>query len=874
MNYKTDLDYDLLQNHKIEELLQDIKNKFVSERFISNPNYFFMRRFKMLQAICNMLRIVPSNEQWYFLLTDADRLLCEACAGAGKTTMAQLKLVDAKLSQNIPGLNILALAYNNHAVNDMVSRHDQIIQRINNLKVPGLSRDRNICCHTFHSFCMSWVQDYPDVFNIDPKKYLLADSGVHEAMRFAAETYSKKNPDLKLFIGDNIVSALISLYNFAKETLTMDDVDAWNMCSSISELSSLSIQTIVSIFNLYDNLKRIKRKMDFTDVIEGMYTLCKKPEVMRRLRANYKIMLVDEYQDITPIMLRVIHIFMEGDPEFGIEPYYDGQLICIGDGDQSIYGFRGTDPDNCIRFRHSYEREGSKVVVTSMSENRRCPSNIIDAARKIIESNDRRIEKPIRSIRDGGEIKIKTYISQEDQMNQLISALRSKPQDSLASTCVCYRNLSSSYMLTVKLAERGIPFRIGRGNMPLTDKLSQSIFEVLDMLSYPDNLTYVGKALYKVLPKSAKFTKATITAILEDEERSRKNKGDIHRFWELNFPEQVWQINRFEEALMLLKTCYMMHRKNESMSDYVPHLIKLINLYYLSWQMQKGPSLGEEYMQYIEAWFSRSISYDSFMLSYKKLQESLKENTSKGVYITTLHGLKGLEFDDVHVIDLSDAIFPGTELNISKNLTQAQKDILENEARRLFYVTITRTRLNLSLYFNAEDPTRYVRYFRTNEGIANTYDVYLADASKYTTEGGFIVAKSEPADTSVDNQSKTSVSDIDAVDDMLLDDSLLSGTDLEEGTQLFSETFPPLVEEALTQQKQEEETSQSKINVKDKASFTKIMYGEGSVQEMVEYYSERDAKIKQDIGESNYRQIESKDTLKCVIDYLSKRGQQ
>ena len=52
------------------------------------------------------------------------------------------------------------------------------------------------------------------------------------------------------------------------------------------------------------------------------------------------------------------------------------------------------------------------------------------------------------------------------------------------------------------------------------------------------------------------------------------------------------------------------------------------------------------------------------------------------------------------------------------------------------------------------------------------------------------------------------------------------------------------------------------------------MYGEGSVQEMVEYYSERDAKIKQDIGESNYRQIESKDTLKCVIDYLSKRGQQ
>lgn len=874
MGYSTDLNYELIDSSSIQDLLGDIKENFVTQRFLQNPNYYFLRRFKMLQAVCNMLKIVPSNEQWYFLLADADRLLCEACAGAGKTTMAQLKLIDAKLTQNVPGKNILALAYNNHAVKDMSQRHDEIIRRINNMHIPGLARDRDICCHTFHSFCMAWVEDYAQCFGINPKNYLLVEGGAQEAMRFVLNAYARKNAERKLFVGENIVAAFISLYTFAKETLTMDDPQRWNTASSFSDLKDFTIQDIQQIFKLYDNMKKLKNKMDFTDVIESMYELCKDPEIMARLRANYKIMLVDEYQDITPTMLRIIHIFMEGDPEYSIPPYEDSQLICIGDGDQSIYGFRGTDPDNCIRFREAYAREGSKVIITSMSENRRCPSVIIDAARKVIESNDKRIEKPIRSIRDGGKINIRQYLNQTDQMGQLLQALKTKPKEDLVNTCICYRNLASSYMLTIKLMERGIPFRFGRGNMPLSDRFSQTMFEVLDMLSFPDNVMYIRNAFFKVVPKSARFTKASIAQILEEQEERVRKGGEVLRFWEIDWGEDAESISGFREAVNTLQACYAYHRRNDAMSKYVPHIIKMVKLYYLNWQLQKGNTIGPEYLEYAEAWFSRDISYDSFMASYTKLRDQLKEDSSKGVYLTTMHGLKGLEFDDVYVIDLSDAIFPGTELTMSKDLTQAQKDILENEARRLFYVTITRTRMNLTLYFDAENPTRYMRFFRTNTGIANTYQDYMANPGQYKSEGGFILATAETATShfGADPQ-QPQVADPTPVEpeEELLD--LEPSADVSEDpfsmddsdpTDPFGDDFNEVIAEAFEDPQASAEVTAGKQGYADRQEFLEDIAGKGSVSEIIERRAEQNNRIRQATGHS----FDSKPTLTCIVDLI------
>lgn len=765
MIFETDLDYSRLDGFNEEELLQYIQDNFISPNIKYDKGFSFKKTAKLMKAICGMLGITPSNEQWVFLLADCERLLCEACAGAGKTTMAQLRSIKDKLVHRTAGSNILALAYNTHAVDDMLSKHSAIITRINRTNIPDITRDTKLCCHTFHSFCKSWIEDYTDRFGIQNKNtYLMSDAEKYEAMRMALESF-KKQTGKNLFISDVVISSMLSLYSFTKETLTETNQAAWKLCPNISDVNMLSTDEIAKVFAMFNKWKKLKHKLDFADLVDDMYTLCTDPAVMKRIRANYQVFILDEYQDFTPSMLRIIKLIMEGDSAFGIEPFTNSRLTCIGDGDQSIYGFRGTDPDNCIRFKDTFNNPSQMVKVTAMSENRRCPEEILEYARPVIESNTMRINKPIRSIHTGGEVEISNYRDATDEMNLIVNKLKLISSADYKDTCICYRNQSSSFMLGLNLVQSGIPFHVAKGHAPLTDKLSQTLFEVLDMLSYPDIIVYIEKALFKVIPKSATFTKASISELLSEEEINRKNGSDVHLFYQLPFPDTAVRIAGFTDALQILAKARIAHRNNKPMSSYIPDLITLIRKYYLDWQMSKSGAISDEYLAFISSWFGRSISYDDFMKEYRKILQGMEENIGKGICLTTFHGLKGLEFKNVFIIDLNDNIFPGTELQQAVNLTVEQKDRLECEARRLFYVALTRSKHRLELFFDAELPSRYLRFFKKNTGLAKNYTDYVVDSS------GFLIASLE---TKTETQEEDSIvdADIDVTADLDLDITL------------------------------------------------------------------------------------------------------
>lgn len=715
-----DVDYDIVDNCNSEQLAEYIRSNFISPS-IDVPGYKFKRRVKVMQVLCKLLNLEPSMEQWVFLLSDCERLLCEAAAGSGKTTMAQLKLIDEKLTHNVPGENILALAYNNHAVKSMIGKHYDIITEINNSNVKELRRDTNICCYTFHSFCKGWVEDYLQElgYNSENKRYLITDVEQFKLVKFALEAFKKKKIQTdkraeKLFISDTTIHDFIALYAFSCETLSKGEPDKWKLCTSYDSLLTnyWTSEYLLECIKNYEKLKKLKQRMDFNDLISNMYALCCKPEVIKRIRANYKVFLVDEYQDITPSMLEVLKLILEGNSELGIKPYYDAKLICIGDGDQSIYGFRGTDPDNCIRFKPLFGQNAAMTRITTMSVNRRCPREICEKAASIILSNEKRIQKPIRSLSEGGKVETVSYEDPCVEIDNIISKLKALQSVELNDTCICYRNLSSSCMLTLKLLENGIPFRIGSGNAPLSDILSTTLIDTCDMLSYPDSPLYMKKVLYKLLPKSYTFSRKSLDAVLTNVEE-RYKKGELVAFYDIEFPDAALAINGFSNAISMLKHCRMCHRNNKPMNTYIPKLINLIHKYYLDFQMAKREIIPDSYMHYIEDWFSRGISYADFHKEYVKLIDAMKDSLS-GAYITTFHGLKGLEFTNVFVIDLDDGIFPGTELAMSRELSPQQLDGLEAEAKRLFYVTVTRAKKNLYLYYSETCPCRYMRFYTLN----------------------------------------------------------------------------------------------------------------------------------------------------------------
>lgn len=827
MIFETDVDYDKLYSFTEDELFQYTKENFVSPNITYPEGYSFEKSAKIMKVVCEkMLHIKPSPEQWVFLLADSERLLCEACAGAGKTTMAQLRVVKDKLVHNVAGINILALAYNTHAVEDMKLRHDYIIRAINNLKINDLHRDPNICCYTFHSFCKSWMEDYLTDFGVTNKNgYLLSESERHAAMQMAVSALKKKlqiNP----FTTDATSDSLLSLYSYTRETLTESTPSAWNMCPNIKDLSVFTLDQISMIFEFYERYKNLKHKMDFTDLINNMYILCKRADVMERIRANYQYFIIDEYQDMTPSMLRIVKLILEGDVELGIPPYNDSRLTCIGDGDQSIYGFRGTDPDNCIRFKETFCSPGHWVKVTAMSENRRCPSEIIKYARAVIESNTLRITKPVKSIRDGGSVDVYKYSSCDDEMSKLIQKLKSVPLEQLRQTCICYRNQSSSYMLGLALAKAGVPFKMIKGHRPLSDRFSSSVFDVLNMLSYPDIADYVDKALYKVIPKSSQFTRLTISDILKRETEAGKYSGEHKLFTQLDFPISATSLNGFKDALAILDTARLLHRNNKPMSTYLPDIIKLVRKYYLDWQLAKEGVLSEEYVEYVTAWFSRDISYDDFMKQHRKLLEDVEETARNGVYCTTLHGLKGLEFENVFIIDLNDGIFPGTELSQSESLSVQQKDVLECEARRLFYVALTRSKQNLCIYFDADTPSRYIRFFTPNKGLAETYQNYMHETD------GFLVTNMSDSTDDLDSL-------LEDANDLDLDNLLNTASDV--------------ISDVST-------------------SFTEPPQNTDVFRQLVEKTQKQDERLREQLGEHNFAMIQHKSRIKNIVDRVLSEG--
>lgn len=828
MIFSTDLDYEHLDSFTEQELFDYIEQNFVSKNltYVNGLNY--KKVCSLMQIICSkVIGITPSAEQWVFLLADCDRLLCEACAGAGKTTMAQLRSIKEKLIHGVAGSNILALAYNTHAVDDMLKRHNTIITKINNLGLKEFRRDKNICCHTFHSFCKGWVEEYLSDFGITNKAgYLMSDAERREAMQIALTSFTQKK-NKNIFITDIVIDALLSVQSYVAETLTADDQAAWRMCPNMSDLAELTYDDIKSILTMYTRYKSLKHKMDFTDLVDSMYKICCRKDVMRRIRANYQVFILDEYQDFTPAMLRIVKIIMEGDSTKDIEPFYGSKLTCIGDGDQSIYGFRGTDSDNCIRFKEIFSTENMLVRVTAMSENRRCPDEVIKYARSVIESNSRRISKPIKSIKPGGYVNANKYSSADDEMNMIIQKLKKIPKDDLRDTCICYRNQSSSYLLGLHLVREGIPFRVAKGHMPLSDKLSQTLFDVLNMLSYPDVLSWADKALFKVVPKSSQFTKKVISDIIIAEGERAKTTGELRMFYEMDFPQSAYNITGFSEAIQTLEHARILHRHNKSMRSYMPQIIKLVRKYYLDWQLQKGNIMSPEYVDYISDWFSQDKDYDSFMRDYRALLTSLNDTDRNRITLTTLHGLKGLEFKNMYIIDLSDSIFPGTELNQVRDLSPVQKDALECEARRLFYVALTRSKENLELFFDADTPSRYIRFFSINTGLAESYKDYIHE------DNGFLVTN---MDTSKDDE---------IIDD--LDFSSLDNLSEEISAASFVEEDPKKLIDDIS----------APTSLFDKLESANIE----KENELISVY-----------GEKNYEQIRGKTVIEGILQRVHREG--
>ncbi|NLJ77761.1 MAG: ATP-dependent helicase, partial [Tissierellia bacterium] len=358
-------------------------------------------------------------------------------------------------------------------------------------------------------------------------------------------------------------------------------------------------------------------------------------------------------------------------------------LFIVADDDQSIYGFRGAYPKGLFEFRKMYE----DAKLFYMEQNYRSSRNIVSVSNEFIKQNMLRYNKDIHTENLYiAPIDIVKLRKPEDQYQYLIKKLNARKN--YGNSAILYRNNISAIGVIEYLERNEIPFHINDIKNNFFDHwILRDILNILYLAHNPSDIRYFEEVYYKV---KGYISRAQINYIrtldrnISVFDRLLKLPG-INRFYKKNF--------------LALRSDF---KKLSNMKPYKA-------IHYIDDRLEYGGYLKECCMRFGHTLDSlRNILYILRMISSQT--ETLNElvvriehlkhisheakKTKTGVNLSTIHSAKGLEFQDVYMIDLIEGDFP-----YSTSISDFEKGDIESleEERRLFYVGMTRAKRHLDL---------------------------------------------------------------------------------------------------------------------------------------------------------------------------------
>lgn len=656
-----------------------------------------IKRLKIIQILFEILGYDLSPDLALALASEPNAQLIIATAGGGKTTGSQIKVVLEKLWRQskrggkLSGDKVLSLVYNRHNVAQMKEKHAAIVSRIALSGIKGFDVDPNINAATMHSFCDQIRTMF--VAKIGMLNYKLLDN--NEAIKLM-DTVKVSILNKFSIRGSNArAEDLITLYNYYRESMIpVEKIDGLDQSVDVP----LDTEVVIEIFKLYNTMKKMKKKYDFSDMLNSVYEFLKNnPDDLKQVQKYFDYIVADEVQDFTPIMMSLLQLFVsDGTP-----------LLCIGDEDQGIYNFRGADIYNTLDFESKFN-DGK---VYSLSQNRRCAANILELAKKVISENDLRFDKQLLGIRPGGLVQYVSYNTVAGENIQVLDQLKKMSTDELYETIVCYREKNSSIMLAELLENEGVPFNVLSGFTPFSHPLFRDVIAVMDALESPlDRKCMLN--LYKVLP----ITREQMQYAAGYNPKTKKF-DDVEQmpFWRLDYGS-AYNRAGFGDCMELLKTISMGIGKIP-MKNYFNTLLSMICKYHWNFIRKSRENL-EVYDDYIESKvktiFNVDYLYKEVYNRFSQRKDICRRNQEGrvGVTLSTFHSLKGLEYKNVIIMDMDDSIFPKFSMLESRDYTEMQKKALKECETRLYYVAVTRAKDNLYIYYNQDNPSRYVALYK------------------------------------------------------------------------------------------------------------------------------------------------------------------
>lgn len=435
--------------------------------------------------------------------------------------------------------------------------------------------------------------------------------------------------------------------------------------------SLLEKEAFTSLMLQYQERLSRRRLVDFDDMLLRCHQLfLDEPEELRRWQKKYRYILVDEFQDISPLQYQIVRMLAL--PE--------NNLFIVGDDDQSIYAFRGSDPGIMLGFETDYPG----AVRIMLSKNFRSRKEIVDFASAVIARNRHRFPKTIEAVQGPGGRALRYQT--EDTLQEYALVLQNIQKELLQGTAperiaVLFRTQTLARPLISEFVRLQLPYT--------TRDHTQNVYDSMvaqDLMAYLRLSLGTGtrRDFLRIMNKPNRFiSREAVQERATDFAKLRRYYRDRHGMDLI--------LDRFVEDLKAIRAL-----PTEAALIYI--CMRVGYLSYLEWYSQENHTGLEGVHAIIDALelSARQEPNKQKWLQYaehygEELQRSAAKNQAEqGVRLMTYHGSKGLEFDVVHLIDVNEGITPYT-----KAVTEAQIE----EERRAFYVACTRAKRELHIYF-------------------------------------------------------------------------------------------------------------------------------------------------------------------------------
>lgn len=612
-----------------------------------------------------------------------------AVPGAGKTTVLITRAAYLIQEYGIDPRTILSLTFSKAAAKDMKKRfQDQFGEGIN--PQPHFS--------TIHSFAYQVLKRELHSKGIK-YDFIEGKNAPINKMVMLKQLYYKFNKNV---VKEEALEELSNAISFVKNRmLNRKEMQEYDF----------DIKNFEEIYFQYEDWKRKNRYIDFDDMLTLAYDILKKnKELCNSYRKIYSYIQVDEGQDTSPIQFALVRIISNSQQN----------IFIVADDDQSIYGFRGADPKELIEFKKIYP----KGKVFFMEENFRSRDSIVSIAGEFIKGNLERYNKNLYTQKQGGKpIIIKKAQNYHEQLDYLMEDIKSKGNE--GTTAILFRNHLSIAPLIDNLFRENIPFNLREGKRYFFHHwITKDIINFINLsLDHSDIKSFEG-IFYKV---NQYISRKTMDIV----KKSHRTKSVF------DVLENIEGLQSFQRNKM-----YELEEKFFTLSTLTP--IKALDYIqdtleygvYLEDRSRTRPSMvatGEFVLARLKSMAKNTTTLIEFLCRLEELEKWL-ENCSQSkepasnITLSTLHGVKGLEFDRVYMIDLVQSQIPNfISVNQSK---QGDMQLLEEE-RRLFYVGMTRAKEELTLLTISAANNNRQDYSQFIEEVQDCYKDFYSKREQY-----------------------------------------------------------------------------------------------------------------------------------------------